>query len=314
MIWEICFAVKDYARSWSDQEIVTRYKGVTAQIVIKNLECKMRLAGEENVEEVFYLLWELLFLYDGYFYEPQNFLVDGIEKSTDDLIRVEFYNTASTWYSSELLGRGKRDLSETVIEQYNLFRNAGMSEQKMTKSMVNAFYYLHSEAYKGINSNHRLSLLLNIGDGFVINTFKDTNNVKASYDRLFKNTIDTEKMKHGISLLGISADQFKYNLAEERNMFDHYKYLNDSIAAYINNSNEKKSNYINWFFIYTMDLIIRINFLRQAGVTIENENVNYAFAAIVDWFVYENDLEEDCITPNYQMKQIMKRMQKNEKC
>ena len=178
MIWEIRFAVKGYPRNWSNQKIVTQYKGVGVEVVIKDYECGMKLIGEKNVEDTFYLLWELLFLYDGYFYTPQNWIVDGVERDANVLIRVPFYKTASTWYSSELLGRAKRNLSEKIIEQYDIFRNAGKEEQKMTKSMVNAFYYLHSEAYKQINSNHRLSLLLNVGDGFIINTFKDTNNVK----------------------------------------------------------------------------------------------------------------------------------------
>ena len=308
MIWEIRFAVKGYPRNWSNQKIVTQYKGVGVEVVIKDYECGMKLIGEKNVEDTFYLLWELLFLYDGYFYTPQNWIVDGVERDANILIRVPFYKTASTWYSSELLGRAKRNLSEKIIEQYDIFRNAGKEEQKMTKSMVNAFYYLHSEAYKQINSNHRLSLLLNVGDGFIINTFKDTNNVKASYDRLFKKTIDIKKLKHGISLLGISADMFKYNLAEERNEFDHYKYSANSLATHIHNSSEEKSNYINWFFVYTMDLVLRINFLREAGVVLEQENIDYAFDVIVDWFIYENDLEEECTTPRYQMQQIGKKM------
>ena len=45
------------------------------------------------------------------------------------------------------------------------------------KSVVNAFYYLKSKDYGKININHRLSLLLNIADGFIINTFKDMNNL-----------------------------------------------------------------------------------------------------------------------------------------
>ena len=77
MIWEIRFAVKGYPRNWSNQKIVTQYKGVGVEVVIKDYECGMKLIGEKNVEDTFYLLWELLFLYDGYFYTPQNWIVDG---------------------------------------------------------------------------------------------------------------------------------------------------------------------------------------------------------------------------------------------
>lgn len=53
---------------------------------------------------------------------------------------------------------------------------------KNDKISCECFYYLNSENYGKINVNHRLSLLLNIADGFIINTYKETNNVKGSYD------------------------------------------------------------------------------------------------------------------------------------
>lgn len=77
-------------------------------------------------------------------------------------------------------------MSPDVIKKYATLRNTGMKQKKMTKAIVNAFFYLHSESYEKINSNHRLSLLLNIGDEFVLNTFKETNSVKASFDRLLE--------------------------------------------------------------------------------------------------------------------------------
>ena len=61
----------------------------------------------------------------------------------------------------------------------------------MTKSVVNALYYLKLENYGDTNVNHRL-LLLNIADGLAINTFKDINNVKSSLDRLFKKIVDIQ--------------------------------------------------------------------------------------------------------------------------
>lgn len=90
-----------------------------------------------------------------------------------ELITLPFYKTDKMWYCSELLGRAQRDLSSEVLEKYDKFRNTGISDKKMTKSVVNAFYYLNSENYGKINVNHRLSLLLNIADGFIINTYKD---------------------------------------------------------------------------------------------------------------------------------------------
>lgn len=308
MKWNVVLKVKDYIRSWSDQTIDTKYKDVSVHIEIKDLECHMCFDGEENIEETFYLLWELFFLYDGYFYVPISLEVDGKEVDTQRLIRVPFYVTDRQWYESELLGRGERDLSAEVIERYALFRNTGMKDQKMIKTIVNAFFYLHSEAYGRINSNHRLSLLLNLADGFVINTFKDTNNVKANLERMFKKTVDIQRVKRGIILLGMQADQFQYNLAEERKAFDHYIYSANSIAAFVFDSEDEKSNFITWYFVYILELVIRLNFLKEIGVEIEQEIRDYALDVIVDWIIYENDLEEDCTTPYYRLRQLGRKM------
>ena len=37
MKWQVDMKVKDYIRNWSDQEIHTEYKGVTANIDIVNI-------------------------------------------------------------------------------------------------------------------------------------------------------------------------------------------------------------------------------------------------------------------------------------
>ena len=179
-------------------------------------------------------------------------------------------------------GRNERDLSTEVIEKYAEFRNAGITDKKMTKSVVNAFYYLHSNAYKDINSNHRISLLLNIADGWINNTFKETNNVKANLDRLFKKTVDIGKVKRGIALLGIPEENFRYNLAQERHALDHYLYLADSITAFVFKSTDPVRYYITWFFVYLIEVVIRINFLREAGVELKQEAMDYAVDQIVD--------------------------------
>ena len=178
----------------------------------------------------------------------------------------------------------------------------------MTKSVVNAFYYLSSENYGKINANHILSLLLNIGDGFIINTFIDTNSVKSSYDRFFKKTVDNQKLQKGISLLGLDGEKYKLLLTEERHAFDHYKYLENSLATLVYNSEEDITNYVTWYFIYVLELVIRINFLKESGVILNQEAMDYALESINDWIIFENDLTVDCTTYRYQEEQILKRM------
>ncbi len=317
MKWLVLFEVKDYVRDWSNQKIETKYKDVSAQIAIEDLSAKMVLIGDNYVEESFYLLWELLFLYDGYFYKPKYFEIDGNEREVSSLVRRPFYITDEQWYESELLGRGFRNLSSEILAKYAAFRNKGMKEQKMTKSVVNAFYYLHSEAYQAIHPNHRLSLLLNIADGFIINTFNKTNNVKGSLDKIFKDTIDVRKIRKGLLLLGLPTErieQFRYNMAEERNMFAHYEYSKDSIAAFVYNSPERKSHFITWYFIYLLELVLRIKFLGESGVELEQCARDYAMDAIVDWIIYENEIDEQCATYGYQIQQIRRSMLENDLC
>lgn len=308
MKWIVKMKIKDYIRNWSDQEIKTEYKGVCADIKIKDTNCELILEGDENIKTVFQLIWELLFLYDGYFYEPISYEVDGHKKDCKELISLPFYETDKKWYYSELLGRSQRNLSSDVLEKYDKFRNTGISDKKMTKSVVNAFFYLNSENYGKINVNHRLSLLLNIADGFVINTFKETNNVKSSYDRLFKKTVDNQKLQQGISLLGIQGEKYKVLLTEERHTFDHYIYSENSLATFVYDSEEEISDYATWFFVYVLELVIRINFLKESGVSLEQDHMDYALDVIIDWIVYENDLAVDCKTQRYQLKQKLRRM------
>ena len=277
--------VKDYVRNWSDQQISTEYKGVSVNIDIKGTECIMIFEGDDDHEYIFRLIWELLFLYDGYFYKLYLYEVNGCKQDLKRLITLPFYYTDKNWYVSELLGRAERNLSPEVLKNYDTFRNTGISDKKMTKSVVNAFYYLSSKDYGKINVNHRLSLLLNIADGFIINTYKDTGSIKGNYDKLFKKTVNKEILQKGISLLGIDGEKYKFLLAGERNTFDHYVYLEDNLTALIFDPNDSMSDYIIWYFVYVMDLVIRINFLKVVGVTLDQDAVDYALSAINDWIL-----------------------------
>ena len=300
--------VKDYIRNWSNQEINTEYADVKVYINIENTNCLFVLDGDSDHYKVIRLVWELLSLYDGYFYKPISYEVDGIVKDCKELIKLGYFETDKKWYCSELIGRAERDLSTEVIKKYDEFRNKGIADKKMTKSVVNAFYYIKSKDYAKININHRLSLLLNIADGFIINTIGETNNVKSSLDKLFKNTLDIQKLKKGISFLGINENKFKYVLSEERHMFDHYIYKENSLSTFVYNESDRITDFATWYFVFIFELVIRINFLKITGIVINQDAVNYALDSINDWIIYENNLDKDCITHRYQMAQELKRM------
>lgn len=201
-------------------------------------------------------------------------------------------------------------MSSEVLGKYDKFRNTGMTDKKMTKTIVNAFYYLKSKDYGKIKANHILSLMLNIADGFVSNTFQDMNNVKSSYDKFFKKTVNIERLQYGVSLLGIDGEKYKGLLVEERNSFDHYIYKENSLSSFIFNSNETVAEYGTWYFIYVLELVIRINFLKVSGARIKQDVIDYALESINDWIIFENNMDVKCTTHYYEMQQMFRMMER----
>ena len=58
-----------------------------------------------------------------------------------------------------------------------------------------------------------------------------------------------------------------------------------------------------------MELVTRINFLKESGVLLKQEFIDYALELINDWIIYENELDEECTTHRYQLDQVMKKME-----
>ena len=110
-----------------------------------------------------------------------------------------------------------------------------------------------------------------------------------------------------ITLVGVDGGKYKSLLAGERHTFDHYIYSEDNLTNLIYDSDDRRSDYIIWYFVYVMDLVIRINFLKESGVALNRTAVDYALSAINDWIIYENDLDEECTTYQYQLKQMLKK-------
>lgn len=219
-----------------------------------------------DVIEVFRNIWELMFLYDGYFYTPCKYIVDGADENVKKLFFLSFYNTGKTWRNcaSTLMGADK-DFSEERILKYGELRNKSRTSGDMLKTLINSFFYIHSEAYEGINVNHRLSLLLNICDGFVINTSGPNNNVKANIAKVIGTALDSKTVKYGAELLGIPSKKLYDALMLERHEIDHYIMKEGSLTDYEVKSVSATKDYINWYFIYIVELALRIAFLKEIG-------------------------------------------------
>ena len=67
-----------------------------------------------------------------------------------------------------------------------------------------------------------MSLLLNICDGFVINTKGPNKDVKANIAHVIGTTLDSGIVKYGASMLGIPSNKMYDVLAQERHEIDHY--------------------------------------------------------------------------------------------
>lgn len=78
-------------------------KNICVQNVFGNLEQKAKrfivsLEGnEKDVINVFRSIWELAFLYDGYFYTPCKYNVDGAAEDVEQLYFLSFYDTGRIW-------------------------------------------------------------------------------------------------------------------------------------------------------------------------------------------------------------------------
>ncbi len=286
------------------------FQNVSGKLEQKVQKFIVSLEGNaENVIDVLRNIWELAFLYDGYFYKPCQFNIDGVDENVEKLYFLSFYNTGKIWRNcaSTLVGADK-DFSEERISRYSEFRNKDRMSGEMLKSLINSYFYIHSEAYEKINVNHRLSLLLNICDGFVINTSGPNKNVKANIAKVIGTALDSKTVKYGAELLGIPSQKLYDALMLERHEIDHYIIKVGSLTDYEVKSDAVTRDYINWYFTYVVELALRIAFLKQIGCECKDEMVEYALNDINDWLILECDLPERCKNPSNQMKQDFKKM------
>lgn len=204
--------------------------------------------------------------------------------------------------------RSRKKFSKEIILKYSEFRNRGRTSGEMLKSLINSFFHIHSKAYEKINVNHRLSLLLNICDGFVINIVGPNNNIKANIAKVIGTALDSKAVKYGASLLGIPAQKMYDALMLERHEIDHYVIKKGSLSDYEVNSETVPGDYINWYFTYIVELALRVIFLKQIECECKNELVDYALNDINDWIILECDLSEKCKNSRNQVEQEMKKI------
>lgn len=286
---KIVYTMKKYRKEWCDQIISDIVNDIKFQIIIQDGKCEMELVGENENElnDIICLIWELLALYDGYFYIPVKTEYNDAEGDICELFKAKIYRTSRIWINcATLLARNKRCINEEIIHKYKAFRECGRDNQSMSKSLIHAFYYVKSESYEKINVEHTLSLFLNMCDGFVINSHKD-GAIKDHIKRVY-HSLDRKALNAGLKSIGIEdTDNLYYMLGEYRNEIDHYKYMENSISSYASRQGIPM-NKIDWYLTYFTELALRTAFLEHIGFSVCEDIKSYAANDIVLWQFLKN--------------------------
>lgn len=284
MKYRMEYSLKECQSDWSNQIIEGIFEKIEYQIHIHDDVCTMELIGNDlsSIEELCRILWEILSLYDGYFYIPTMCKIDDVEKDIDSLHK-RYYKTSQIWIDNAvLLGRNQRCITEDIIISYRNFRNLGRDNQKMSKSMINAYYFVKSDSYEKINVEHTLSLLLNLCDGFIINAYGDSGAMKDKIKKAFQH-IDREAIKTGLKCIGIEdVNNLYFMLGEYRHEIDHYKYKEGSISSYAKSVGVSMTS-IDWYLTYFTELALRTAILDYIGYEVKEEIKSHAAQGIVSW-------------------------------
>lgn len=310
---EAVFEMKSNPTTWSDQEINYMLEDeIKIDIEMKKADCKLNIEGNKELKEIFYAIWELLAWNDGYFYSLIDYKVNGIQQNIEDVIRLPYYITDEKWIKSALLiGRGNRDISEKTITKYMNIRKMGRKQKSMNSSMIASYFFLHSEAYKAVNIEHRLVLLMHICDGIAIEFLDGDKSNNVGNINIVLEQLDTGiKYKTGAKMLGVSSNKAKKALGYTRNELTHYVFNPSSLGAFISDPDKETDNMVNLYAFYVLDLALRVAFLEIIGVSVDDTIKQYLLDENLDWIRLEKHLEEDCVIPQNMFRQMLERFLK----
>ena len=308
------YELKAYRSTWSDQSADIKTKdGVDIHIIIAERECDIEIMASDSAvaKEYLYLIWELLAIYDGYFYKPLSLFVDDVEQSIETLYRVSFYITDTKWVqSAQLLGRNNRGLTADILETYRCLRNKDRKSQSMEKTMINSYFYLLSDAYKNIGIEHRLVLMMHLCDGIAIahhngSTKNDSGNINK-----IVNLLCTKKYKEGAALLDIDSNKAMDALGNTRNQLTHYNCdpQKRSLGDYISDPDKETDSTVNLYVFYVLEVAFRVALLSAIGYTVTDDVKEYVMDENLDWIKLVKGLDEKCAIPINQLKQAVMKL------
>ena len=101
MVLEVMFETKHKIIPQGAVTYAVNCMGVCGSIIEEEKQFQVKLAGEEkNVFDVLRAIWEISFLYEGYFYKPTKYLYDLKERKVDEIYFLNYYNIGKMWKDS----------------------------------------------------------------------------------------------------------------------------------------------------------------------------------------------------------------------
>lgn len=308
---EVVFEKRKDPISWSDQEFSFAVNDLgNILIELRGPQCRLLIDGGDeqgDLEELIYAIWELLAWYDGYFYKPLSYQVNGTLCDINKLIKLSYYVTDNKWRKRAfLLGRNHREISENTIQSYLEKRQNSRKNGSMSSELISSYFYLLSEAYKNINIEHRLVLLMHICDGVMLNFFDGNKKNNAGNIIAILNKLNIkEKYQAGMKTFGLSEKKAKETLGYTRTELTHYQLKKDSLYAHFYQNNDVEAGVIYWYVFYLLSTAVRIAMLEGIGINVEDEIKEYILEKYSDWIRLEKNLGI-CVNPENRMRQIFR--------
>ena len=75
----------------------------------------------------------------------------------------------------------------------------------------------------------------------------------------------------------------------------------------------KTDNMVNLYAFYVLEIALRIAVLEVIGVNVSDDVKNYVMDEHLDWIKLEKHLDEDCILPMNVFRQMIEKLQNQEK-
>ena len=189
--------VRNYQNSFEFRECKCR--------VFINKDCKVYISGTDKntLEEVFRLIWEVISLYEGYFYTIIECTLDDDPLSPGELYFLNYYVTGQRFYEAAfpLVSEGVV-IDEKILQTYYLFRDDSIENYAMNRSLVNSYFYVRSDSYDRITVDHKLSIMINMCDGIMIGEHGDNGKIKDKLQKFFDENLIKEQFESDLELLG----------------------------------------------------------------------------------------------------------------